>query len=291
MSSYSGVGSGSVRTSSPSVSFNPPELHPQGDESESSGSLKTNTSIDFEQEDVGIMNQSIPSHHETASSTVQENMDDTATSSRGKQRRAEEIGLLTDLYAFYNRTQHYSSIRKDDMQEFYSRQIHIYRTYPTEEEVDKKLHELYENYIKVSNRNAEAPTDPIDIEIFRLSSWIWEDDENSSDKIFLDDHGTGVDDLKDASNQEIVDDGMKEPKDSSKQETGDVDMKDPKDLPKQETGNDDTKDSKGLSKQETGVVDIKDSEDFPKETGDDQGGITGHDWKDSSGNEGGPSVS
>ncbi|CAI9292165.1 unnamed protein product [Lactuca saligna] len=301
--SSSDAGSNSARTSSPSAVNNPLEQHPQ---SESSGSLKTITSADFEpekEENVDPMNQSTPSeeHHETASSTAQENAEDNATSSHGKQRGAEEIGLLTDLYAFYNRTQHYSFIRKGDMQEFYNRQIFVYRAYATEEEVDKKVSELYENYIKLLDKKAEAPTDPIDIEIFRQSSWIWgdaaansrEDDEDSLDKKTSNDHGT-EDDLKDSSKQETGDDDMKDPIDSSKQETRDGDLKDPKGWRKQENGDDDIKDSKGLSKQGTaGDVEMKDSEDFPKETGDDhKGGIsTRHDWKDSSGNDGGPSAS
>lgn len=111
--SSSDAGSNSARTSSPSAVNNPLEQHPQ---SESSGSLKTITSADFEpeeEENVDPMNQSTPSeeHHETASSTAKENAEDNTTTSHGKQRGAEEIGLLTDLYAFYNRTQHYTFIR------------------------------------------------------------------------------------------------------------------------------------------------------------------------------------
>lgn len=162
--------------------------------------------------------------------------------------------------------------------------------------MDKKVSQLYENYIKLLDKKAEAPTDPIDIEIFRQSSWIWgdaaanssDDDEDSLDK-------KTSNDLKDSSKQETGDDDMRDPIDSSKQEIGDGDLKDPKGWRKQENGDDDIKDSKGLSRQGTaGDVNMKDSDqDFPKETGDDhKGGIsTGHDWKDSSGNDGGPSAS
>ncbi|KAI3711397.1 hypothetical protein L2E82_41450 [Cichorium intybus] len=212
---------------------------------------------------------SIEEHRETASSTVKENVEDTVTSSRGEKRGAEELGLLTDLYAFYNKYQHYQFT--DDMQEFYNRQVKVYRAYANDEDVDKKLCELYENYMKVMENKVEFPTDPIDIEIIRHSSWIWGNEKFPNDV-----------------NEKPVDYGGVDPKHSSKQETGDDDMKDSS---KKETGDDNLKDPKRLMKQETGDIDMKDSEDFTKETDDDQGGITGHDWKKSPGNEGGASAS
>ncbi|KAL4562690.1 hypothetical protein LXL04_026720 [Taraxacum kok-saghyz] len=232
------------------------------EESESSGSLKTITSTDFEPEDddmidIDTMNdQSTPikEHKETALPNVQENVEDTAaaagtSSHAGKQRGAEEIGLLTDLYAFYSRTQHYSSIRNVEcMREFYNRQVNIYRSYATEEDVDRKVRELYDNYMKVMENKVEAPTDPIDVQIFRQSLWIWE---------------TGDDDM------------IKKPKHSSKRETGDGNLKDSS---KHETGDVDMIEDR-RDKQETGDDDVKGSRECVK----DSGVITGQGRKDSPG--------
>ncbi|KAD5317024.1 hypothetical protein R6Q59_032291 [Mikania micrantha] len=253
--SFSGSG-GSLGDTSPSAGNNTQE----GDNS--SSSMKSKSSADQPQDeeeeeeeeeeedmDVDITDSLAPTKPEPESSTGKGKMVDTATCSSCREGKAKEIGLLTDLYTLLNETGRYLLSGRNGQREFYRFWIEEEGDYATKHELDEKINELHARFLKNMDKDVEGPTDPIDVEILRLSHWIWGNEIDSSKEIHNDDYdgdndddddGGGGDqeqDSKDLSDANMVDAGVNPNDQSSGHETADArhgdDDKDSKDSTKE----------------------------------------------------------
>ncbi|GJX51318.1 hypothetical protein Tco_0278163 [Tanacetum coccineum] len=116
--------------------------------------------------------------------------------------KSDEIGLLMDLYALHSKTGRYksSSGSNDDYtkQIYYKYWIEEGGSYGSKEEFDKKVDELHARFLKNMDKNVEGPSDGVDIEILRVSHWIWgeeiESDQDQHSKCLSDDDDVDGDD-------------------------------------------------------------------------------------------------
>nr|GEW04092.1 hypothetical protein [Tanacetum cinerariifolium] len=103
--------------------------------------------------------------------------DHTATNSANKEGKSDEIGLLMNLYALHSKTGRYKSLSgsndDDKKQILYKYWIEEEEGYGSKEELDKKVDELHARFLKNMDKNVEGPSDGVDIEILRVSHWIW----------------------------------------------------------------------------------------------------------------------
>ncbi|KAI3693957.1 hypothetical protein L1987_76913 [Smallanthus sonchifolius] len=204
-------------SSDPSAENNAPEL--PGDNS-SSGYQ------DEEDMNVDTTNSWTPAA--TKSSARKEKKVDIAAASP-REGKAEEIGLLTDLYNLHNKTGRYLL---SDERDFYKFWIEEERDYANKQELDEKMNELHARFLKNMDKNVDGPVDPIAVEILRLSHWIWgsEVDETDEDDQEQDSKDLSVDVNPDDSSHNGVDhadkdstkesDGIRGLKDSSSKENG-----------------------------------------------------------------------
>ncbi|KAI3693956.1 hypothetical protein L1987_76912 [Smallanthus sonchifolius] len=135
---------------------------------------------DEEDMDVDTTNSWTPATESSAGKEKKVNVDtDAATSSGSREGKAEEIGLLTDLYNLHNKTGRYLLSDKRDFYKFWIEEEH---DYANKKELDEKMNELHARFLKNMDKNVEGPVDPIDVEILRLSHWIWGSEIDSSDE-------------------------------------------------------------------------------------------------------------
>ncbi|GJX51319.1 hypothetical protein Tco_0278164 [Tanacetum coccineum] len=128
--------------------------------------------------------------------------DHTATNSANREGKSDEIGLLMDLYALHSKTGRYksSSGSNDDYtkQIYYKYWIEEGGSYGSKEEFDKKVDELNARFLKNMDKNVEGPSDGVDIEILRVSHWIWgeeiESDQDQYSECLSDDDDVDGDD-------------------------------------------------------------------------------------------------
>ncbi|KAK1408835.1 hypothetical protein QVD17_40921 [Tagetes erecta] len=141
-------------------------------------------------------------------STGKEKMADIPESSGSGNRegKTEEIGLLTDLYALHNKTQRYMFSGANPMRDFYNFWIEEVGDYKSIKEVDDKIEELHERFLKNMDQSVEAPTDPIDIEILQLSSWIWGQEINDEDQDDDHDNDDGGDHQEGGAGKDVITD-------------------------------------------------------------------------------------
>lgn len=161
----------STENSSQSVGNNPLELPSQdGDTSSSVQMTKSSSDSEPHQEEKDMLDVKTKCLTESSTGKGKEKVDDTAINREGK---AEEIGLLMDLHALHNKTGRYADLGRNEERDFYKFWIEEEGEYGNKEELDNKINELHARFLKNMDKNVDGPTDHIDVEILRLSHWIW----------------------------------------------------------------------------------------------------------------------
>ncbi|KAI3787397.1 hypothetical protein L1987_41843 [Smallanthus sonchifolius] len=162
-------------SSDPSAENNAPEAD------NSSSSMQWKSSSGYQPEDEEDMDVDTTNSWTSAtkSSAGKEKKVDTDATSSSREGKAEEIGLLTDLYNLHNKTGRYLL---SDQRDFYKFWIEEERDYANKKELDEKVNELHARFLKNMDKNVEGPVDPIDVEILSLSHWIWGSEIDSSDE-------------------------------------------------------------------------------------------------------------
>ena len=146
-----------------------------------SGSDPSEEQEDKDHMDVAVSN--LPPQTESSTRKRKKMMDaHTATGSANREGKSDEIGLLMDLYALHSRTARYRSLsgsNDDKKRVFYKYWIEEEKKYGSQEELDKKVDELHARFLKNMDKNVEGPSDSVDIEILRVSHWIWGEEIDS----------------------------------------------------------------------------------------------------------------